>query len=197
MSKVIAFTVVYTVSFFGYGTYVDSPLTNLYTGINLGLFVLFGVLHVWAKWPEPALWAVSLVGLGNMLGGVILVEGNALYMAEVFGPVRYDKFFHALASGAMLLVAWEAMKRWSGGVRHLGGQLLLTWLVVMGGGAVVEIAELIGSTLSGVNVGDYANNALDLVANGTGAIVGVAVVGWLESKSSGATREEIVEQQAN
>lgn len=197
MSKVIAFTVVYTVFLFGYGTYVDSPLTNLYTGINLGLFVLFGVLHIWAKWPEPALWAVSLVGLGNMLGGVVLVEGSALYMAEVFGPVRYDKVFHALAGGAMVLVAWEAMRRWSGGVRHLGGQLLLSWLVVMGGGAVVEIAELIGSTLSGVNVGDYANNALDLVANGTGAIVGVAVVSWLEREPTGAPREEIVEQQAN
>ena len=74
--------------------------------------------------------------------------------------------------------------------------MLLTWLVVMGGGAVVEIAELIGSTLSGVNVGDYANNALDLVANGTGAIVGVAVVSGLE-RDRGAPRVEIVEQQAN
>jgi len=197
MGKVIAFTLVYTVSLFGYGTYVDSPLTNLYTGINIGLFVLFGLLHIWARWPVLALWAVSFVGLGNMLGGVLLVEGNALYMAEVLGPVRYDKVFHALAGGAMVLVAWEAMRRWSGGVRHLGGQLLLAWLVVMGGGAVVEIAELIGSTLSGVNVGDYANNALDLVANGTGAIVGVAVVGWSQRESPGAPRTEIVEQRAN
>jgi len=197
MGKVIAFTLVYTVSLFGYGTYVDSPLTNLYTGINIGLFVLFGVLHIWARWPEPALWAVSLVGLGNMLGGVLLVEGSALYMAEVLGPVRYDKVFHALAGGAMVLVAWEAMRRWSGGARHLGGQLLLTWLVVMGGGAVVEIAELIGSTLSGVNVGDYANNALDLVANGTGAIVGVAVVGWSQSESPGAPRDQIVQRLAD
>jgi len=194
MGKVIVFTLVYTVSLFGYGIYVDSPLTNLYTGINVGLFVLFGLLHIWARWPVPALWAVSLVGLGNMLGGVVLVEGNALYMAEVLGPVRYDKVFHALAGGTMVLVAWEAMRRWSGGVRHLGGQLLLTWLVVMGGGAVVEIAELIGSTLSGVNVGDYANNALDLVANGIGAIVGVAAVGWSQRESPGAPRDQIVQR---
>ena len=43
------------------------------------------------------------------------------------------------------------------------------WLVVMGGGAVVEIGELIGSTMSGVSVGDYANNALDLVDGALGA----------------------------
>lgn len=186
MGKVLVFTVVYTIALSGYGTYVESPLTNLYTGINVGLFALFAVLHIWARWPAHALWAVSLVGLGNMLGGVLLVEGSALYMAEFIGPLRYDKIFHALAAGAMVIVAWEAMKRWSGGVHHRGGQLLLTWLVVMGGGAVVEIAELIGSTMSGVNVGDYANNALDLVANGAGATVGIAVVGRLEREPTRA-----------
>ena len=180
MRTVVVFTLVYTLVLLTYGLSVDSPLTLLYTGINIGLFALFGILHVWARWPVHALWAVSLVGLGNMLGGVLLVDGDALYMAEVMGPIRYDKVFHALAGAAMVVVAWEAMKRWSGGVQHLGGQMLLTWLVVMGGGAVVEIAELIGSTMSGVNVGDYANNALDLVANGVGAIVGVVVAWWWE-----------------
>ena len=185
MRAVIVFTVIYTVALYAYGVSVDSPLTGIYTGINIGLFVLFGVLHIWARWPVHALWAVSIVGLGNMLGGVLLVDGNALYMAEVLGPIRYDKVFHALAAGAMVVVAWEAMKRWSDGVRHLGGQLLLTWLVVMGGGAMVEIAELIGSTLTDTNVGDYANNALDLVANGTGAAVGIAVV-WRLPRTQGS-----------
>ena len=182
MRAVIVFTAVYTVVLFIYGTIVGSPLTNLYTGINIGLFALFAILNRWARWPLSALWAMSLVGLGNMLGGVVLVDGDALYMAEVLGPLRYDKVFHALAAGAMVIVAWEAMKRWSDGIHHFGGQLLLTWLVVMGGGAVVEIGELIGSTMSGVSVGDYANNALDLVANGVGAAVGVGVVWWVERR---------------
>jgi hypothetical protein len=99
MVTVIVFTVSYTTGLFAYGTWVGSPLTNTYTGINVGLFVLFVVLHRWARWPIHALWAASLVGLGNMLGGVLLVNGNALYMAEVLGPVRYDKVFHALRQG--------------------------------------------------------------------------------------------------
>lgn len=180
MRTVVVFTVVYTVVLLIYGLSVDSPLTLLYTGINVGLFILFGVLHIWARWPLHALWAVSLVGLGNMLGGVLLVEGEPLYMAEVLGPVRYDKVFHAVAGAAMVVIAWEALKRWSGGIHHLGGQLLLTWLVVMGGGAVVEIAELIGSSMGEVSVGDYANNAFDLVANGVGAAVGIGIVWWVE-----------------
>jgi hypothetical protein len=182
MRPVVIFTVVYTAVLCAYGLWVDSPLTLLYTGINIGLFVLFAVLHIWARWPTSALWAVSLVGLGNMAGGVFLVDGQPLYLAPVLGPILYDKVFHALASAAMVFVAWEAVKRWAGGVHHLGGQLLLTWLVVMGGGAVVEIAELIGSTLGDVSVGDYTNNALDLVANAIGAGFGILLVWWAERK---------------
>ncbi|HEX6299846.1 MAG TPA: hypothetical protein VF148_05245 [Acidimicrobiia bacterium] len=77
-----------------------------------------------------------------------------------------------------------------GGIHHLGGQLLLTWLVVMGGRAVFQIGELIGSTLSGVSVGDYANNALDLVANATGATDGVVLVLWFEQRVPNPTGDQ-------
>jgi hypothetical protein len=127
---------------------------------------------------------MSLIGLGNMLGGVLLVDGQPLYIAEVIGPIRYDKVFHALAAAGFTVVAWEAMKRWSGDDYHRGGLLMFTWLVVMGGGAVVEIAELIGSVMSDVSVGDYGNNALDLVANAIGATVGIALVWWYERSRS-------------
>jgi len=178
MRTVITFTAVYTVGLYAYGRAVDSPLTNLYTGITVGLFVLFAILNRWAKWPVHALWAMSLIGLGNMLGGVLIVDGQPLYIAEVLGPIRYDKVFHAVAAAGFAVVAWEAMKGWAGEGYHQGGLLLFTWLVVMGGGAVVEIAELIGSSMSNVSVGDYGNNALDLVANGVGAAVGILFV-WM------------------
>lgn len=177
---VVLFTVAYTVVLFIYGRSLESPLTDLYTGINIGLFILFGALHVWARWPVHALWAVSLVGLGNMLGGVLLVDGVPLYTADVIGSLKYDKIYHAAASGAMVVIAWEAMKRWAGVGYDFGGLLLMTFLVVMGGGAIVEIAELIGSTLSDVSVGDYYNNALDLVANGAGAAIVIGLVWWYE-----------------
>ena len=180
MRSVLIFTITYTVVLFVYGQVVESPLTNLYTGINIALFVLFAMLHRWARWPVHALWAVSLVGLGNMAGGVLLVDGVPLYTAALIGDLRYDKIFHVLAAAALTIVAWEAMKRWAGDGYHRGGLLLYTWLVVMGGGAVVEIAELIGSTMSNVSVGDYGNNALDLVANALGATVGIALVWWYE-----------------
>lgn len=190
MRVVLYFTAIYTVVLFLYGQSVESPLTNLYTGINIGLFALFGVLHLWARWPVHALWAVSLVGLGNMLGGVLLVDGVPLYIADVVGSVKYDKVFHAVAAGAMMVVAWEAMKKWAGDGYDSKGLLLMTWLVVMGGGAVVEIAELIGSSISDVSVGGYYNNALDLVANAVGAAAAVGLVLWLEADPVRSARLE-------
>ncbi len=178
MVPVLVFTASYTVALLVYGISVDSPLTFLYTGINLVLLVLFALIHRWARFPTWVLWGISLVGLGNMLGGVILVDGQPLYVAEFIGPIRYDKFFHAAAGFVMFFVAWAAVTRWAGEGAHHGGLVLTAWLVTLGGGAVVEIAEFIGSTVGGgrVNVGDYGNNALDLVANTIGATLGVVVV---------------------
>lgn len=176
MKWVLLFTVGYTAAMFAYGRSVDSPLTVLYTGITVGLLVLFAVLHRWARFSTATLWVASFVGLGNMLGGVLLVDGEPLYLAAIFGSIRYDKLFHALAAFGMTFLAWEATQRWAGSDFHRGGMLLLTWLVVMGGGAVVEIAELIGSIATETNVGDYRNNAFDLVANGAGALAGIFIV---------------------
>ena len=184
MRVVIVFTLAYTAGLLTYGISVDSPLTYLYTAINMGLFLLFAALHRWAQWPVYALWAVSLVGLGNMLGGVLLVDGAPLYVADLAGLPGYDKIFHVVAAAAMFIVAWEAMKRWAGDGYHFGGLLLWTWLVTMGGGAVVEIAEFIGSQVGDVNVGDYGNNVLDLVANGLGAIFGAALVYRRETRQT-------------
>lgn len=176
MRTVLIFTALYTVALFAFGVTVESPLTRLYTSINFGLFILFAILHRWAQWPLRSIWAMSLIGLFNMVGGVFLVDGEPLYTAPFIGPIIYDKFFHVAASAGFVDVAWEAVKRWAGEGYHQGGMLLITWLVVMGGGAVVEVAELIGAVTGDVNVGTYENNVLDLVANGLGAGFGILLV---------------------
>lgn len=186
MKMVLGFAVGFVVVLFAYGSWEGSPLTNLYTGIALGLLVMFALLQRWARWSVGTLWIASLVGLGNMLGGVLLFDGQPLYMTEVIGPLVYDKVFHALAAFGMTFLAWEAAYRWAGEDAHRGGMLLLTWLAVMGGGAVVEIAELIGSQMSGVSVGDYLNNAFDLLANAAGATAGVVVAALRSSTSADA-----------
>jgi hypothetical protein len=186
MKAVLGFTSLYMVLLLGYGVVIESPLAYLYTGITVLLFVVFGLIHRWARFPLEMLWALSLVGLGNMIGGVLLVDGQPLYAAGAWGPLPFDKAYHAAAAAVFLPVAWAAMKRFAGHEGHRPGLLMLTFLVVMGGGAVVEIAELIGASISDVSVGDYGNNALDLVANAVGALAGLVYVVWRESATSSA-----------
>lgn len=174
MIAVLVFVFAYTVGLTAYGMAIDSPLTFVYLGITLLLVVTFGVFHYLTRFPLPLLWVMAVVGLINTMGGVLLTDGQPLYAAGMLGPVPFDKFFHALAGLALTFVTWHVVKRFAGSDYHLAGLLVINFLAVMGGGAVVEIAELIGTALSDVSVGDYGNNALDLVANALGAAVGCA-----------------------
>ncbi len=178
MRALLGFTALYTFALAAYGLAVDSPLAILYTGINIALAGLFAFLHRTIGWSLRALWLASFVGLGNMLGGVVLIDGTTLYLVDVLGPIGFDKVFHFTAAAGLSLAAWEAVERVTGpdAPRGHAGLPLIVWLAVMGGGAVVETGEFIGASVGEVNVGDYANNALDLVANGLGALVGTVLV---------------------
>lgn len=172
MIAVLTFVAVYTVGFTVYGVVIDSPLTFVYLGITLLLVATFGVFHYLTRFPLSLLWVMAVVGLVNTMGGVLLADGQPWYAAGMVGPVPFDKFFHALAGLALTFVTWHVLERFAGTGYNLAGLAVINFLVVMGGGAVVEIAELIGTALSDVSVGDYGNNALDLVANAVGASLG-------------------------
>jgi hypothetical protein len=185
MLPLVTFTVAYTGVLLVYGLMADSPLTVLYTGVNVGLMLVLAWLHRSIGWSRASLWLASVVGLGNMLGGVLLVDGQTLYMYPVLGSLHYDKVFHFLACALLSPLAWETVARTvrpdaRGGITGLP---LVVWLCVMGGGAGVEIAEFIGASMGDMNVGDYANNAVDLVANGLGALVGTAIVSGSRRRS--------------
>lgn len=177
MKAVLRFTALYAAVLFAYGVAVDSPLTYLYTGITALIIATFLVFHHWVRFPLSVWWGISLIGLVNMIGGVGLVDGEPVYIAGFVGPIPFDKFFHMAAAFVLAFVAWHVLKSFAGEGYHRGGMLVMAFLVVMGGGAVVEIAELIGSALSDVSVGDYGNNALDLVANAIGALAGLIIIG--------------------
>lgn len=178
MRAVVVFTLGYTLALLGYGLAVESPLAVLYTSVNLALMGLLGLLHRNVRWSPRALWLASFVGLGNMLGGVILVGGQTLYLTDLIDPLGYDKVLHFTAAAGLSPLAWETVERVADprAPRGLAGLPLVVWLAIMGGGAVVEIAEFAGASIGDVNVGDYTNNALDLVANPLGALLGVVLV---------------------
>jgi uncharacterized membrane protein YjdF len=181
MVPVIAFVASYVIALFTYGRVVDSPLTNIYTPITVVLVVVLSLIHRSTRFSLPVLWALAVVGMGNMAGGVLLIGGQPLYVAPLFGPVRYDKIFHFGATAVAALASWAALKRWSGAERITGGLAMATVMIAGGAGAIVEIVEFSGTLVfPGTNVGDYGNNMLDLVANLAGAMAATALIWWRE-----------------
>ncbi len=155
-----------------YGTAVDSPFVNYYVPITVVLAALVGWIHRTARFSDATLLALTVAAIGNLAGGVLLWGDGTLYGAAVIGDIRYDKVFHALATGVAGWAAYEAVRRW--GIAGTGAAVFVSIMVAGGAGAFVEIIEYVGSLLFEKNsVGDYGNNMLDLVANTAGSIAGV------------------------
>jgi len=179
LPAVLLFTATYVGATWLYGRWVGSELADIYGPVTVVLAVLIGLIHRPAKFPLPVLWALSLVGLGNMAGGVWLVAGRPLYLAPVVGSLRYDKLFHTFATGVAAWAAYEALRRWGSVERFTGGVAFATVLVACGAGALVEIVEFSSTIVfPTTNVGDYGNNMLDLVANLVGAVVTAVLLAW-------------------
>jgi hypothetical protein len=168
-------------AFLVYGLAVDSPFTLYYLPITLVLTGAIALVHRAARFPEPVLWALVAVALGNVAGGVLLVEGRPLYMLEMIGPVRYDKLFHTAATGVAAWASWAALLRWSGPQAAPGGLAFAAVLMACGAGALVEVVEYAGTVIfENTNVGDYGDNMLDLTVNLAGAVA-VALVLWRQT----------------
>jgi hypothetical protein len=160
------------VSFAVYGIAVDSPFVLYYIPITIVLAGLVGWIHRTARFSDSTLMALTLAAIGNLAGGVLVLSEGTLYGAAVLGDIRYDKVFHALATGVAGWAAYEAVRRW--GITRTGAAVFVSVMVAGGAGAFVEIIEYIGSLIfENTSVGDYGNNMLDLIANTLGSIAGV------------------------
>jgi hypothetical protein len=172
MRRAVAALAVAVVGFGIYGVAVDSPFVYYYVPITLVLALVVGWIHRTARFADWTLMALAAAGIGNLAGGVLLVGDGTLYGAAVIGDIRYDKVFHALATGVAGWASYEAVKRW--GVTRTGTAIFVAIMMAAGAGAFVEIIEYAGSVIfENTSVGDYGNNMLDLVANTVGSLVGV------------------------
>lgn len=165
-----------TVAFLVYGIAVDSPAVWYYVPITVVLVGALAVIHRSARFSSATLWALAVIAIGNLAGGVLLVDGAPLYEMDVIGAIRYDKFYHALATAVGAWASLEALERWGG--RRRPALLFAAVMMASGAGAFVEIVEYVGTLIrESTIVGDYSNNMQDLIANTVGACAG-ATAGW-------------------
>lgn len=148
-----------------------------YAYYALGTAALYVAFWLVLRRHEYPVWAVLLLQttvLAHMAGRFVRVDGVQFYQVAVFGGVAVDKVVHAYNTGvgaAFLLVLFRRT-----GVRLGAWEGLVVVMVACGFGALIEIVEYSSTlVLARHNVGDYANNAQDLIANLAGAVAGWAL----------------------
>lgn len=181
---IIIFTILFTLVFSFYD-FIRGRRGNLefllYTTSVLLLLNIGIYLHRKVQFPEYLVMGLSLYGLLHILGGALVWDGTRLYEKSfLFSTLRYDNFIHIIGSlmGALVIHTWLYREDAASSAENYFIYYFGVFLATLGLGVLNEIVELIGVIFFQLQdkVGDYLNNAVDLVYNTIGAIIGILVI---------------------
>jgi len=135
-------------------------------------------------YPQISKWGFSLWLFLHFLGGVAKINGIRLYdsilipiISDPINLLRYDQVMHALCYFVIVFFVYsivkdhlkENSKKWT--------IALIIILMAEGVGALNEIIELFTVIVFRASgVGDYFNNAIDLITNLIGASIGALII---------------------
>lgn len=148
----------------------------------VGLIMLVvSLIHRRVRLSHASLWALLAWAGLHMAGGMFPVPAPAGVLYNLWllpGILKYDQLIHAYGFGVTAWVCWQVLAVITPVTAHRSPVILAAAaLSAMGLGALNEEIEFLATKLvEKTNVGDYDNNAWDLVCNMTGAVVAVAVI---------------------
>ena len=128
-------------------------------------------------------WGFSIWLLAHFLGGSLKINGIKLYDTVLFNItgaplyiLRYDQIIHTFCYLVLAFFIYALVKKISGKNANRWAIGIVAVLAAEGLGAINEIIELLTVVFfNSTGVGDYFNNALDLVFNLIGAIIAVLI----------------------
>ena len=148
-----------------------------YTFILSALILLIVLYHKKIHLSKTVLFGLTILGVMHLLGGNIHISGTNLYDIWLIPPniLKYDNLVHVFGIFVATFAIFSIIQP------HLNKKInhnpfLLSLILVsiaMGIGSFNEILELVAVVFLGATkqVGDYFNNALDLVFNLIGSII--------------------------
>lgn len=114
-----------------------------------------------------------ILGFLHLAGGNFLVGGFKLYQTSILS-IPYDKIVHFVGSFIITFIVYNLVKPFleKKNRTKIYPAFFIVFLISVGLGAMVEIVEFLATVIfERTIVGNYANNALDLVANTLGALI--------------------------
>jgi uncharacterized membrane protein YjdF len=119
-------------------------------------------------------YIATMVLLVALVGWMVLVH---LAGSGELTILKYDQVVHFYGFGVTAWLLWYLLDRNFPPLRGKKTIYIFPALASMGLGAMNEIVEFTAvMTVPDTNVGGYYNTALDLVANGSGAVVAMIVI---------------------
>jgi len=178
---VAIFTFFYLVFFIIYAVIKANYEFIFYSLVFLLLIELVIYVHKKIQLPAFIVIGLSLLGFMHILGGNVFIGETRLYdKIFFFDLVRYDNIIHFVGSilGTFALneLFYSVIERETKIERRF--YYLSLFLMALGLSLINEIVELMAVVFlnAQAGVGDYLNNAIDLVYNSIGAIVAVIIL---------------------
>lgn len=177
------FTLAYVLGFTAWAVARGNTEFLFYAGVMVVLIGAVLLADRRVRFSPGVMWGLSVWGALHMAGGIVPIGGGRvlydLILVPIVGPVlRFDQVVHAYGFGVTTVACWQALQGIVGPIRRAGpGLALLVACMGMGFGALNEVVEFTATLIMArTNVGDYVNNALDLVANMCGAGVAAGAI---------------------
>lgn len=156
-----------------------------YTILIFGLFLFVVSYYHRLKLTETLLLGIAVHWLLHFMGGALRIGATRLYdFWFIPGYLKYDNIVHAFGIVVLTFIAYNLLRphfKLKDRVSLLHFSVLL-FFVVMGIGALSELFEL-GAVLwfnAADTVGDYFNNAFDLLYNAIGAVFACILISRYE-----------------
>ena len=176
----IAILLIFTILFVSKGNYEFLTYT-----VTIGILIwVIARTDRTFHYPQIAKLGFAVWLLLHFLGGSVKIGAVRLYdfilipiLGEPLNIFRYDQFMHAFCYFVFIFFVYGIV---NGSLKEKANKWIIAFIIILiveGIGAVNEIIEL--STVIFFNsqgVGNYFNNALDLVFNLIGAIIGAVVI---------------------
>ena len=193
---VSGFTLFYTVIAVVWAFAAGNDEFKFYLLVLPLFFLVIGYLHFRIRFSTGLLWCLSVLTLMHMLGGLVLVSRSAptegkrlLYNLWLIEDVfKYDHLVHMFGGGIASWFCWQVLRRMWGNKSWLFRRqhprpvvLMICALAGFGIGSINEVMEFAATRMvDDANVGGYANNALDLIANTAGGLIAAFLLWKLE-----------------
>lgn len=177
------FTILYLIFF----TFVSFQINNVeFIYYTVLLFILIFIIYIYQSkinLDSRYYLGLSLLALMHCIGGNLYLGSTRVYDIYILF-LRYDQIMHMVGSFLIAIILYRLLKDFFSKKLKQSNLLLPTTIVLLtlGIGATYEIIELISVIFfkGEVGVGDYFNNAYDLLFNLIGA--GIAALSIIHKK---------------